>query len=70
MGTLPGVYGEPLSFYNLVERASQFGESAIGYRIMKHKDDPEKNFGIVVNPKKQQNVEFSNEDYLIVLSED
>ena len=62
--------GEPLSFYNLVERAAQFNESAIGYRIMKHKDNPEKNFGIVVNPQKNKQIEFSQDDYLIVLSED
>ena len=60
---------EPLSFYNLVERASQFGETAIGYRIMKEKNNPELNFGITLNPIKQNEISFSNEDFLIVLSD-
>ena len=59
---------EPLSYYNLVERASQFGETAIGYRIMKEKDNPELNFGITLNPIKKNEISFSNEDFIIVLS--
>ena len=62
--------GEKLTFYDLVERASQFGETAIGYRKMDHKDNYDMNFGIKVNPVKQKEITFSSEDYLIVLSED
>ncbi|MFN5734831.1 MAG: CASTOR/POLLUX-related putative ion channel, partial [Flavobacteriales bacterium] len=49
---------EPMNFYTLVERASQSGETAIGYRIMAEKDNPELNFGINVNPKKSDLIQL------------
>lgn len=61
---------EQMNFYTLVERASQLGETAIGYRVMSQKDDPHSNFGIKVNPKKSELITFSIDDYLILLSED
>ena len=61
---------EGMNFYTLLERASQSGETAIGYRIMAEKDNPELNFGIHVNPKKSDLIQLCPDDYLILLSED
>jgi Trk K+ transport system NAD-binding subunit len=62
--------GENVNFYTLIERASMLNETAIGYRIYAQKDSSEDNFGIQINPKKSNDITFSSEDFLIVLSED
>lgn len=61
---------EKVNFYTLIEVAAQRNETAIGYRKMELKDSSMDNFGIVINPKKSEEVLFSHKDYLIVLSED
>jgi len=61
--------GEPVNFYTLIERAALLNETAIGYRIYAQKDASEDNFGIQINPKKSNELAFSAEDFLIVLSE-
>jgi Trk K+ transport system NAD-binding subunit len=62
--------GENVNFYTLIERASMLNETAIGYRIYAQKDSSEDNFGIQINPKKSNEITFSSDDFLIVLSED
>jgi K+/H+ antiporter YhaU regulatory subunit KhtT len=62
--------GIPVDFYQLTSIASQYNQVAMGYRIMSKSNDPEANYGIVVNPKKSNKVTFSDEDVLIALSED
>ena len=62
--------GEQVNFYTLIERASMFNETAIGYRIYAQKDSSEDNFGILINPKKSNELTFSPDDFLIILSED
>jgi hypothetical protein len=59
-----------VNFYTVLESASFKNETAIGYRIMKYAFDAEKNYGIVINPNKNQEIKFSEEDKIIVLSED
>jgi Trk K+ transport system NAD-binding subunit len=61
---------EPMNFYTLVERASRSGETAIGYRVMAEKDNPNANFGINVNPNKSALISLKPDDFLILLSED
>ncbi|MBN2662698.1 MAG: hypothetical protein JXR68_03530 [Bacteroidales bacterium] len=61
---------QPVNFYTLLESASLKGETAIGYRIVKHSYDSNKEYGIVVNPKKSEKVQFEQDDKIIVLSED
>lgn len=61
---------EPIDFYSILEKASQLGETAIGYRIFSDKDSASKKFGVTVNPKKSEIINFSKDDYIIVLSED
>lgn len=61
---------EHVDFYTLLERASELSETAIGYRIIAEKENPEMNFGIKVNPNKSDTMLFTENDFLIVLSED
>jgi len=62
--------GVAVDFYTVVEAAKRKNHIAIGYRIEKLKDDPEKGYGITINPDKSAMVTFSNEDKLVVISED
>jgi voltage-gated potassium channel Kch len=62
--------GSSVSFYTIIESASDRGEVAIGYRLFSQKDDAEKAYGVVVNPKKDIQITFSNQDRIIVLAED
>ena len=59
-----------IDFYNIIANASALNDTAIGYRISSKSEDMEENFGIKLNPKKDQKVSFSEEEFIIVLSED
>ena len=61
--------GEFVDFYTLVEIAAQRNETAIGYRKIELKGSSKDNFGVVINPRKQEEVLFSENDFLIVVSE-
>jgi K+/H+ antiporter YhaU regulatory subunit KhtT len=62
--------GVPVTFYTIVANAAEIGDTALGYRIMKNEEDSELNFGIKLNPNKDDLMAFSEEDFIIVLSED
>lgn len=62
--------GEPVNFYTILEKAAQFNESAIGYRISSQSSDSDNHFGVQINPAKSKNITFSEEDFIIVLAED
>jgi len=62
--------GEEVNFYDLAERALQYNETAIGYRIMGKKDSVDDNFGVKLNPLKDQKIALSIDDFLVVLAED
>ena len=62
--------GRPVSFYTVVEAARRRGQVAIGYRVEREAFDPEKSYGVRLNPKKSEAVTFSAEDRVIVLAED
>ncbi|MEW6277463.1 MAG: potassium transporter TrkA [Candidatus Eremiobacterota bacterium] len=62
--------GSTVHFYTLLESARQRGQTAIGYRIVKDQFDASKGYGVVVNPPKDKSVALSEEDRIIVLSED
>ncbi len=62
--------GEKVNFYTLLEAAALRGETAIGYRIMKYEFDHSKDYGIVINPKKSEEIIFEKGDKIIVLAED
>jgi ion channel POLLUX/CASTOR len=62
--------GTEVDFYTVIEAAQRKNQVAIGYRIFKFKDKPEKNYGVVINPDKSDKISFTKEDKLIVLAED
>lgn len=61
--------GEKINFYTILEAATRKNEIAIGYRIVKESKDAHKGYGIYVNPPKSNKISLSDEDMLIVLSE-
>lgn len=60
--------GESTPFATVVEAARRRGEVAIGYRLAAHLRDAERYFGVVLNPPKNENVNFGESDRVIVLS--
>ncbi len=62
--------GEPTNFYTILESAARKNEVAIGYRIRSEAKDKSKEYGVYVNPKKSTKFTLSEEDMVIVLSED
>ncbi len=62
--------GVELDFYTVVASAAELGESAIGYRYSSQSRDPEKLFGVNLNPPKSERLKFDEKDYIIVLAED
>lgn len=62
--------GRPATFATFVEAARRRGESAIGYRTLDGEDDPERNFGVTVNPRKSDTFPAAPGDRVIVLAED
>ncbi|MEA3451405.1 MAG: potassium transporter TrkA, partial [Bacteroidota bacterium] len=61
---------DTVNFYTIMESAAMKNETAIGYRIMEHSYNSSANYGIVVNPQKSNLMNFSENDKIIVLSED
>ena len=61
--------GVPLNFYTVVEAARRRDEIAIGYRILADSGNGDKQYGVVVNPKKSAQIQFAPEDLVIVISE-
>ena len=59
----------PVNFYTLVEAARQRGESALGYRLQADANNRAKSYGVVLNPKKDNSVKFTERDRIIVLAE-
>lgn len=62
--------GDKVNFYEIVETASQRNEVAIGYKIASEINNPDKSYGIYVNPKKSEYITLSAEDGIIVLAEE
>ena len=61
--------GVPVSFYTVVEAARRRGEAAIGYRIKALAGDPERAYGVKVNPKKSDKITFTDQDRIVVVAE-
>lgn len=62
--------GESVNFYTLLESTVRKNEVAIGYRILAHSKNVNKQYGVVINPKKSEIINFVEGDEVIVLSED
>lgn len=59
----------PTNFYTVVEAARQRGESAIGYRNKANANNTARSYGVVLNPPKDQLIQFQPQDMIIVLAE-
>ncbi len=62
--------GQDVDFYTVVASAAEFGESAIGYRITSMSQDADMHYGVILNPPKSERLKFSDDDCIIVLSEE
>ena len=61
---------KPVNFYTILESAARKNQIAIGYRIISKSKDATSDYGVVVNPKKSDMISLSDNDEIIVLSED
>ena len=59
-----------VNFYTVTESARRRRETAIGYRLERHANDPARAYGVRVNPPKSEALTFHPEDKIIVLAED
>jgi ion channel POLLUX/CASTOR len=62
--------GEPVDFFTVLESARRRGQIAFGYRLLSQASDPDKNYGVFMNPDKAQLITFTDADKLIVISEE
>ncbi len=59
-----------INFHTVVESAARRDQIAIGYRIFDFSHNAEKAYGVVVNPKKSEPIEFKEHDKVIVIAGD
>lgn len=59
----------PVNFYTVVEAARQRGESAIGYRCKADANNVARSYGTVLNPAKDDLIQFQPQDMIILLAE-
>ena len=62
--------GRSVTFATIVAAARRRGEVAIGYRDESLAQDPDANYGVVVNPPKQRTFTPGPADRVIVVAED
>jgi ion channel POLLUX/CASTOR len=62
--------GEEVNFYTILESAALKNETAIGFRKGENAFNPEKQYGVVVNPNKPEMIILNDNDKIIVLAED
>ena len=59
----------PISYYQILQETLKYKCLAIGYRLMQYSHDQTRFFGIVLNPDKQEQIIFSQNDKIIILAE-
>jgi hypothetical protein len=59
----------PISYYQILEETLKYQCLAIGYRLMKYLHDQTRFYGIVLNPDKQEQIIFTQNDKIILLAE-
>jgi len=62
--------GKPVNFYTVVEAARRRGQTAIGYRLAAEAGEAAKSYGVHTNPKKSEQVTFTEADRIIVIAEE
>ena len=60
--------GRPLNFYTIVEAARRRDEIALGYRLLRHAQDPAQHYGVRLNPNKAEKITYCHEDRVVVLA--
>ncbi|MCI0520407.1 MAG: NAD-binding protein [Chloroflexi bacterium] len=60
----------PVNFYTVVESARRKGQVALGYRLERFAQQADKAYGVSINPKKSELVQFTAQDRVIVLAEE
>jgi hypothetical protein len=61
--------GKPLSFCTVVGAARRRDEVAVGYRIKSEAANPQKSYGLYLNPDKSQRITFTQGDKMVLLAE-
>jgi len=64
------VAGSTVDFFTVVDAATRRGETAIGYRVAAEARNAETSYGVRVNPRKSDTVNFVPGDKIIVLAQD
>lgn len=59
----------PVNFYTVAEAAQRRGESAIGYRRRADANNMAQAYGVVLNPPKDQPIQFQGQDSIILVSQ-
>ncbi len=59
-----------VNFYTIVEAAKRQNQVAIGYRLSALAKDSGQSFGIFLNPDKSKEIKFTDEDQIILISEE
>ncbi len=62
-------FPKKIAFMDMIVAAQKRDEICLGLRISSFSRNPEENFGVVVNPKKDDIFELTKDDYLVVLAE-
>jgi len=62
--------GRPINFYTVVEAARRKGQTAIGYRLLAEAGEPDRAFGVTLNPDKAAQFTLAEDDRVIVLAEE
>ncbi len=66
--------GRPVNFYTILESARQRNQIAIGYKLQEDRAPAEEEYmlayGVVVNPKKSNQIFFAEGDRIIVISDE
>lgn len=57
-------------FYSVIKATTKKKEIAFGYILSKHTDNPNKNYGVVLNPNKSEKIQFSEGDKIIMIAEE
>ncbi|HNT54545.1 MAG TPA: NAD-binding protein [Anaerolineaceae bacterium] len=62
--------GQPVNFYTIVEGCRRRGQVAIGYRLQAKSQDADHGYGVKINPDKTEKVVFTEQDRIVVISEE
>ncbi len=62
--------GTTADFYSVIKATTQKNEIAFGYIINKYADNPDKNYGVVINPNKSEKITFAEGDRIIMIAEE